>query len=124
MTLAVVIALNNYFHDLATGVLFGCAAVLWVVSRRVPTADADRLRLLAEFAHVLGRLAAVAVAWIVIGGIPRVIFFSRFEWDPSVTRGIVPALVIKHILLVSAVGFGSWLWFRTSRRLRVHDSEE
>jgi len=110
---AVLIILNNYFHDVATAVLLSSAVVLLVIAR---TAGEEAL---ARAYPALTRFARGALAWIVVGGIPRTIFFTRYEWDPAVVKGIVPALVVKHTLMAAAVVAGSVMWVRIGRRVRA-----
>ncbi|MDI6713238.1 MAG: hypothetical protein QMD96_08375 [Anaerosomatales bacterium] len=110
---SILIILNNYFHDVATAVLLSSAVVLLVVAR-VAGEDA-----LVRVYPALTRFARGALAWIVVGGIPRTIFFTRYEWDPAVVKGIVPALVVKHTLMAAAVIAGSIMWVRIGRRVRA-----
>jgi len=101
--LAIVVMLMNYFHDLASGLMFGSVAAYFlaaaVLSRSTEVSDrgAVRERLFRAFRPVvLGALAAV-----VLGGIPRMIFYYDYEWLPAAGRGQVGALVVKHVFLVS-----------------------
>ncbi len=110
---AVLVILNNYLHDVATAVLLASAVVLLAVAR-VAGEEA-----LVRAYPALTRFARGALAWIVVGGVPRTIFFTRYEWDPAVVKGIVPALVVKHTLMAAAVIAGSVLWVRIGRRVRA-----
>lgn len=117
--LPLVVIFNNYFHDLATGVLFGSGAVLWTVARLVPAQTPETAEDLRRIYRIAARFALVALVWIVLGGIPRAVFFTRFEWDPAVVRGLTTALVVKHVLMLGAVGVGATLVWRTKRRLEA-----
>lgn len=112
---SILIILNNYFHDVATAVLLSSAVLLLVIAR---TAGEEALT---RAYPALTRFARGALAWIVVGGIPRTIFFTRYEWDPAVVKGIVPALVVKHTLMAAAVIAGSIMWVRIGRRVRAAD---
>lgn len=114
---AILIIINNYLHDVATAVLLATATVMWVLSRQVERGDAAEVAVLARLYPALTRFAWVAIAWIVIGGVPRTIFFTRYEWDPAVVKGIVPALVVKHALMTLAVVLGVLLWRSVKRRI-------
>ena len=59
-----------------------------------------------------------ALACIIIGGIPRTIFFYDYEFIPASVKGIVLDLVIKHVLLVTGVIAGSVMWIRIGKRMR------
>lgn len=112
---SIVIIINNYFHDLATGLLLSSAVILWVLGRRAQRGgDAER-RVLAQAYPALRTFARAALVWIILGGIPRTIFFTRYEWDPAVVKGIVPALVVKHVFMVCAVIVGAIMWRRMAK---------
>ncbi len=109
----VLIIINNYFHDVATAVLLSSAVILLVLARTIgPQA-------LARAYPVLSRFAIGALVWIVAGGVPRTIFFTRYEWDPAVVKGIVPALIVKHALMALAVIVGAMLWRRVHAMART-----
>jgi hypothetical protein len=101
--LAVVVMLMNYFHDLASGLMFGSVAAYFLTvtvlhrSAEISDREAVRRRLFLAFRPVvLGALGAV-----VLGGIPRMIFYYDYEWLPAAGRGQVVALAVKHVFLVS-----------------------
>ena len=103
MILAVIVMLMNYFHDLASGLMFGAVAAYFlaamVLRRSAEVADQEPVRerlYLAFKPVVLGALAAV-----ILGGIPRMYFYYDYEWLPAAGRGQVVALVVKHVFLVS-----------------------
>ncbi len=112
---ALFVIVNNYLHDVATAVLLSSAVILMVLERRAVRSHEGAVAVLREAYPALTRLAWGALIWIVVGGIPRVIFFSRYEWDPAVTGGIVPALAVKHALMFAAVVAGAVMWRRVAR---------
>jgi len=119
---AVAIIINNYLHDVATAVLIASAVLVWALDGAAARDAGGRSGELLRAAYPrLVLVARVALVWIILGGIPRTIFFSRFEWDPAVVRGIVPALIIKHVLMAAGVAIGGVMWLRIGRRLRGTD---
>jgi hypothetical protein len=114
----ILIIMNNYFHDVATAVLLSSAFVLWVLGRAAQQGSVDERRTLLGAYPVLTRFAWGAIVWIVLGGIPRTLFFTRYEWDPAVVDGIVPALIVKHVLMLAAVLTGAVMWRRMARVAR------
>lgn len=115
---SVLIIINNYLHDVATAVLLASAVLLWALDRAVTCDGASDSLLTAAYPRLV-KLAWISLAWIILGGIPRTIFFSRYEWDPAVVSGLVPALIIKHVLMFSGVAVGAVVWRRIARRVRV-----
>lgn len=111
----VAIIMNNYFHDVATAVLLASAVIMWVLGRRAEQGGAEEVRALARSYPTLTKFAWGAIAWIVIGGIPRTIFFSAVEWDQAQVKGLTAALGIKHALMGVAVVTGILLWRRMAK---------
>ncbi len=109
---SIVIILNNYFHDVATATLLSSAVILHILWRQAEKGNpGDQL----AFAHAykpLTLFARVSLAWIIIGGVFRTIFFNFAEFIPASQKNIIPDLMIKHIVLVSAVIAGAILWRR------------
>lgn len=112
--MSLLIVFNNYFHDLATGVFFGCAVTLWALAASLRT-DPSRAEALAPAYAALTRALWISVAWILIGGVPRAIFFPTYEFIPALGKSLVPALAIKHIFMFAAVGTGIAAWLAARR---------
>lgn len=117
--MSLIIVFNNYFHDLATGVFFGCAITLWALSRSL-RADPGRATALLPVYESLTRALWISVAWILVGGIPRTIFFPEYEFVPALGKAIVPALVVKHVIMFTAVGVGIAAWTVARREFTKH----
>lgn len=117
--LGIALMMNNYLHDVATALLLASAVALWVMLRRYdPSAGPGAARLFLAIRRAMARLAGLSLAWIVLGGIPRTIFYADFEWANAAGRGQVAALVVKHVLALAFVGAGGWLWVKLRRRVR------
>lgn len=123
MAPSVAIIINNYLHDVATATLLSSAVILYILWRSAERRGASAVRELAAVYGSLTRIAQIALVWIVLGGIPRIIFFTRFEWDPAVVRGIVVALVVKHVLMTAAVVGGALMWLRIGRAVSAFDGD-
>ncbi len=117
----VLIIMNNYFHDVATAMLLASAVILWLLGRRA-LADGSESgrRWFADAYSALTKVALFSIGWIVVGGIPRTIFFEQVEWnmsDPS-NRYLFAALMVKHAFMWFAVGAGALLWARMRKVAR------
>ena len=116
--LGVAIMMNNYFHDVATALLVASA---WCIYALVRTQ--------AEISEHLGTLFFLkayrrmvtffrfALYWIIIGGIPRTIFYTSFEWANAADKLQVPALMVKHVLMVVLVVWGIIAWRRLKQKV-------
>lgn len=112
----ILIIMNNYFHDVATATLLAAAVIMWVLERHAHSGNPADLATLARAYPLLTRFARWALVWVVLGGIPRVIFFNTH--DLGAIRGdLVPAIAVKHVVEVAAVVAGILLWRRVRARI-------
>ena len=65
--------------------------------------------------RIMVKFFRFSVWWIIIGGVPRTIFYVSFEWNHFADKQQVPALMVKHILMAVLVIWGVFAW----RRLKV-----
>lgn len=117
----VALMMNNYLHDVATALLAASGVALGVMLRRwdAEPRGPDAARLFLDLAARMATLARVSLAWIVLGGIPRVIWYREFEWANAAGRGQVVALAVKHVVAFALVGYGAALWLRLRRRIEA-----
>jgi hypothetical protein len=121
----IALMMNNYFHDVATALLAASAFALVVLLRRYEAGPrgADAGRYFLEIADRMGKLARFSLAWIVLGGIPRTIWYGEFEWANAAGRGQVVALAVKHVVAFAFVAAGVVLWARLRRRVAAVRAE-
>jgi len=115
----IALMMNNYFHDVATALLAASGFALWVMLRRYDACGRgpDAARYFLEIHRSMSRLARFSLAWIVLGGVPRTLFYAEFEWANAAGRGQVPALIVKHVLMFAFVAGGASLWVKLRRRV-------
>jgi hypothetical protein len=116
--LGVAVMMNNYFHDVATALMISSAVALHAIVRiqgemNSPTAT---LFFLKSYEKMTG-LFRFALWWIIIGGVPRTIFYASFEWNHFANKQQVPALMIKHVLMAAAVVYGIVAWRRLKAKV-------
>lgn len=117
--LGILIVINNYFHDVATAVLLSSAVVMFVIARYVGDNPGEELKKFFISAYrTISKFAIFALVWIILGGIPRTIFFKRIEWPTAVGKGLVMALILKHVLMFSTVAVGVVFWLRLRFKVR------
>lgn len=97
---ALAVMLNNYFHDLAVAFLFASCLMARIVLRHWPGMPSQRV------VEILRRVAWGTLAWVLVGGFVRAWFFAEYEWLPQAGRGQIPALVVKHVFLVTLTVWG------------------
>jgi hypothetical protein len=104
--------MNNYFHDLAVAFLFASAVLARGVLRYWPGQPSHQV------ARLLGRVAWGSLVWILVGGAIRAWFFMDYEWLPRAGSAQIPALMVKHVALVTLTVWGLVLIVRLQRRAR------
>jgi hypothetical protein len=117
--MSIVIVLNNYFHDVATATLLSSAVIVYILGRRAEQGTLEERLFFARAYRSLTKLAWFALAWIIIGGIPRTLFFPTYEFIPAQQKGLIFDLAIKHVVMFSAVGIGAFVWIRTGKIARA-----
>jgi hypothetical protein len=115
--LGILVIMNNYFHDVATALLFAAGFLMLAADKLLsahnnPGAGYYFLALYRKFTG----FARFALVWILVGGIPRTIFYEQYEWNPALGKGIIPALIVKHILMFTLVGLGIYFWRKLSQK--------
>jgi hypothetical protein len=121
----IALMMNNYFHDVATALLAASAFALVVLLRRFEAAPRgpDAGRYFLEISDRMTKLARFSLAWIVLGGVPRTIWYGEFEWANAAGRGQIAALVVKHVVAFGFLAAGVVLWARLRRRLAAVRAE-
>lgn len=118
--LGVAIMMNNYFHDVATALLAASAFTLHAISRvQAVRNDAASTRFFINTYDLMVKFFRFALWWIIIGGVPRTIFYTSFEWNHFADKLQIPALMVKHILMFVLVVWGVVAWKRLKRKVET-----
>lgn len=97
--------INNFAHDLFTGLWFGSFIVVYVLHGKI--SQTEQPALLAELLKLFFQVGAGSLVLVVLTGIIR--FAYRRDWDrlEGMKEKKRSALIIKHALLGSAFLLGS-----------------
>jgi len=110
----------NYSHDIATALLAASGAALWLLSRHYPAdATPGTERYFAATYRSVSRIAKDALYYILIAGIPRVVFYMQYEWSDLAGDLQIVAVVIKHIVMFLLVGTGIYFWIKLGRKVKA-----
>ena len=118
--LGVAIMMNNYFHDVATALLIASAFALHAVVRiqkSMETPEATVFFL--KTYDLMVKLFRFALWWVILGGVPRTIFYTSFEWANAADKLQIPALMVKHVMIVTAVVWGIIAWRRLKKKVAL-----
>jgi hypothetical protein len=118
-TSGVLLMMNNYFHDVATALLLASGIAIWVIYKKFGDSDNPEVRdYFLRLYDSFTLLARFSLAWIILGGIPRTIFYTEFEWSHFAGKSQIPALIIKHILAFIFVGTGACIWLKIRKKVK------
>jgi len=93
------VILNNYLHDVATAMVISLTVLMLYISGLAgQDSTKETRRLVSGIYRYFARWAGITLAWIIIGGIPRVLAFRKYELIPAQEKGIVNLLVFKHLI--------------------------
>jgi putative copper export protein len=101
---------NNFLHDMATGVWAACVLVVWMLAGRRAGMPAEAAAAVGETMSALFRLAIAALVIIGATGGVRLGYWRRQTGSSELTQKR-RALLIKHGLFAVVYGGGTlWLW--------------
>ncbi|MHB0972204.1 MAG: hypothetical protein ACYC7A_08935 [Thermoanaerobaculia bacterium] len=118
MTIGILLMLNNYVHDVATGLLL--ISALWLAWSARELGNTPSPELIDYFRRTYRRCVRFVVgsiAVIVATGIIRTLNFMSFEYRPALGSGLVQVLIMKHVLIFAMLGAGIYAWLGVRRRL-------
>jgi hypothetical protein len=114
--LGVAVMMNNYFHDVATALMAASAFCLHAIVRVQASTNTPTGTLFFLKTHrIMVKFFRFSFWWIIIGGVPRTVFYVAFEWNHFADKQQIPALMVKHVLMAVLVIWGVFAW----RRLNV-----
>ena len=118
--LGVAIMMNNYLHDMATGLLVGSGFALHAILRIQASMNTPQATLffLKTNRHMV-KLFKFALWWVILGGVPRTVFYTSFEWANAADKLQVPALAVKHVMMFAAVVWGIVAWRRMQKKVEL-----
>jgi len=119
----IVVMLNNYFHDLATAIFF-CSVVGGLVIINWARTSESRIELALQLGRKFAWIARISLIWILLGGTVRAIAYRDFEWNSAAGSGQIPALIVKHILLVTVIIIGLAIYWKLSKSISVEAKKD
>lgn len=123
-TLSILVMLNNFFHDMAVGILFANVLLSLFFIRLLEESGSTGEGLAARFVKYSSRITWVALFFIIVGGAIRTATYRSFEWVDAAGKGQIAALIVKHIILVGCTVAGIALQIRITRKYRDATSSE
>ncbi len=117
--LKILITVINYSHDIATAMLGITSICMYFIYRYYRNAETpESIRSFLLLYSRLTRLAIVSLIWLLLAGVPRVIFYREMEWSVQAGSVQIYAIGIKHLFMFFLVGTGVLHWRRLSSKVR------
>lgn len=118
MSAGILLMLNNYVHDVATGLLLISACWLaWSARELGPRPSRELADYFRRTYRRCVRFAIGSIVVIVATGVVRTLNFMSFEYRPALGSGLVQVLVVKHVLIFTMLAAGAYAWLAVRRRM-------
>jgi len=109
----------NYSHDIATALLAVSGAAMWIISTNYPAAATrETEQYFLRVYQGVTRMAKDSLIWILVIGVPRIYFYTEYEWSTAAGDLQVVAIIIKHVVMFLIVGVGLYYWSKLGRRVK------
>lgn len=117
--IGILVMLNNYFHDLASGIVFVCGVTMFTLVKRAAESGSKEAReVILDAYPTLVHIIGGAVIFMLFAGVIRTFTYKEFEWANAVGTAQVPALIVKHILLGGIFFYGIALWIKAHKKVK------
>jgi hypothetical protein len=118
-TASILIMTINYSHDIATAFLAVSGMMMFFLSHVYPASAGQESDLFfIRIYEKIRKSARYSLEWILLAGVPRIIFYMQFEWSTMAGDLQVIAIIIKHIVMFLLVGTGIYSWVRLNRKVQ------
>jgi type IV secretory pathway VirB2 component (pilin) len=115
----VIIMTVNYSHDIATALLAVSGAAMWLIASHYPAgANSETSQYFTRIYRSITRMAKDSLIWILVAGVPRIYFYTEYEWSPAAGDLQVVAIIIKHIVMFLIVGTGLFYWIKLNKKVK------
>lgn len=121
--MALLILLNNFFHDFsAAGWLF--ATIVMGVLLRRDFGDGDGKKVAVHTLATLLLLTRISIVGIIVFGLVRAFAYRTYEWNAQAGQGQVTLLMVKHVIFTIIFVVGMTFYIKASRFVgRARDEE-
>ena len=118
--IGILVMMNNYFHDLAAGIVFVCGVTMFLMVKKAAELDTRPAKEIVtavypKLVHIIGG----SIIFMLFAGTIRTFTYKEFEWANAVGNAQVPAIVVKHIILGGIFFYGIALWIKAHKKIKV-----
>ena len=110
----------TYSHDIATAILAVSGATMWILSRNYQISEnAQTENYFIRAYQSVTKMAKYSLIYILVAGVPRVIFYKEYEWSSIAGDLQIVAIIIKHVVMFLLVGTGFYFWIKLGKKVRL-----
>ena len=118
--IGILVMMNNYFHDLAAGIVFVSGVTMYVMVQKAIENDTKAakeivLGVYPKLVHIIGG----SIIFMLFAGVIRTFTYKEFEWANAVGNSQVPAIMVKHVILGGIFFYGIALWIKAHRKIKA-----
>ena len=117
--IGILVMMNNYFHDLAAGIVFVSGITMYVMVKKaneIGSKEAKEIVLgvYPTLVHIIGG----SIIFMLFAGVIRTFTYKEFEWANAVGNSQVPAIMVKHVILGGIFFYGIALWIKAHKKIK------
>ena len=117
--IGILVMMNNYFHDLAAGIVFVCGVTMYVmVSKAMVLGTREAKEIVLGVYPTLVHIVGGAIIFMLFAGVIRTFTYKEFEWANAVGVGQVYAIMVKHVVLGGIFFYGVALWIKSHKKIK------
>lgn len=117
--IGILVMMNNYFHDLAAGIVFVCGVVMFAsVKKAEETGSVEVKKFFIGVYPTLVHIVGGAIIFMLFAGVIRTFTYKDFEWANAVGVGQVYAIMVKHVVLGGIFFYGIALWIKSHKKVK------
>lgn len=122
--MGVFVLMNNYFHDVATAMLLmGSLLMMFLIKEVERHGNTEAKQLFVDIYPKMSHIIGGTIVFIIMAGIVRTFTYKEFEWANAVGNEQVPAIVVKHVLVVLFLFYGFRGWIRVHKKAKAMKEE-
>lgn len=115
------IVLNNYFHDLLTGLFLACVIVSFMAFRTLDKINNSEILYFKRIYRMFKKTILISILLVIATGVIRAVFLNQLE--PFYTEELKKTLVVKHVIIFLSLAVGVLLWVVFERKLKRIENE-
>ena len=115
---AVLVMMNNYFHDFAAAVLIVSVLLTFFMAREIESKGKDVKLYFSNVYTRMSHVIGITLAFIFMAGIVRTFTYKDFEWANAVGTEQVPAIIVKHLIILFFVVYGIIGWIKLHKKVK------